>query len=136
LFAPISADQSTWSIVDGKELVLEIEKLKEEWWPHVVTTDPKIDVTKIEPAASSLADLDDETRATVEKLMWEQRKKAAGESIPDDGNSASQGLPKGFDFPSVPETAVDPAEQARRKKILEKFKKQHPEMDFSRVQNF
>mgnify|MGYP003365174857 FL=1 len=102
LYAPVHEDESTWYIEDGKVLNIVLDKRKNtEWWPHVLTTDPKIDVKKIKPESSKLSDLDGETRATVEKMMFDQRQKSA--------------------------------EEQRKHQLLEKFKREHPELDFSQV---
>lgn len=118
---PIDTTESSWTLETtpyppGKEISLHLDKInKVNWWAHVVTSAPRIDVTKITPESSKLSDLDGQTRAMVEKMMVEQREKeaaAAGVGAGAGGNS----------------------EEAKKREILKRFQEQHPEMDFSKAQ--
>jgi len=62
-----------WKIEEsfGKRYIdIEIEKLdKMKWWNCLVTTEAKIDTSKISPESSKLSDLDPEMRSTGNKYL-------------------------------------------------------------------
>jgi len=103
----VKPDDCMWTLIDGKTIQISMEKLDAmKWWSCLMEGDTEINTRKIVPENSQLSDLDGETRSTVEKMMYDQRQKAANKPTSD---------------------------QQKQHDLLAKFKESHPEMDFSKA---
>lgn len=108
LHAKVRSDDCFWQI-DRADSTLTVYLDKSDrmsWWKCVVKGHEEIDTSKIQPGNSKLSDLDGETRGMVEKMMYDQRQKAAG-------------LPT--------------SDEQKQQDMIKKLQTQHPELDFSKA---
>ena len=75
------------------------------WWDCIIKGHQKINTKKINPETSSIGDLDDDLKPTVEKMMFDMQQK-------------QKGLPT--------------SDELKKKDMLKGFMQAHPEMDFSK----
>ncbi len=82
LYKRVVVDDCCWQMEDTKEgknvVVYLLKHNTMEWWSCVLKGEEEIDLTKVEPENANIKDLDPETRAQVEKMMYDQRQKELG----------------------------------------------------------
>ena len=82
LYKRVIIDDCCWQLEDtkdGKFIVIYLAMANTmEWWSCVLQGEPEIEITLIEPESSNMNDLDPETRAQVEKMMFDQQQKQMG----------------------------------------------------------
>ena len=132
-----------WYQDDNKEVSIRLEKADgSSWWDSVIKGAPKIDTTKITPENSKLSDLDGETRAMVEKMMYDNAQKVMNSNWPFYRNLVLNDMYSKWVNPhrmsnarwrSVCSYQKESLALKMRKQMLEKFKAAHPEMDFSQA---
>lgn len=117
----------------GRAVVLELSKEHGmEWWKCAVEGDPEIDTTKVEPENSQLQDLDPETRQTVEKMMVGPRAGSLRQRLAVSRLLTGCCPPRRFQFDQRQKMMGQPtSDELSKQEMLDKFMKQHPEMDFS-----
>ena len=99
-------DDSNWWIDDKKLLTIQLVKIKRsEWWMSALKGGKELSWDQIQPEHPTYAeDLDGETQALVKKMMF-------------DNQQRQRGLPT--------------SEDLEKQRLLEQFKSQHPNLDFS-----
>jgi CS domain len=78
LFSTIKAENCTWLISNDtrRELIVELDKKKfDEWWGSVFKGERELDMSKIRPPTANITDLDSATRATIDKMLYDQDQK-------------------------------------------------------------
>jgi hypothetical protein len=77
LLNTIKVETSTWYIFEfegKKNLIVELDKKKyDEWWSCVVRGHTQIDTAKIITENASASDLDQETRMTIDKMLYDEK---------------------------------------------------------------
>ncbi|CAN4090875.1 unnamed protein product [Withania somnifera] len=94
-FKAVKVDDCYWSLEDQKEISILLTKQdKSDWWKSLLKGGAEIDTQKVKPEPSRLSDLDTETRAAVEKMMFDSRQKQMG--LPTSEEIKNQDLLKQF----------------------------------------
>ena len=72
----IKPEDCPWCIDSDEKrtLIIELDKKKfDEWWVCIMKGDKEVDASKIRPPNAQISDLDSSTRATIDKMMYDEK---------------------------------------------------------------
>jgi len=107
--AAINASEAVWNLEDGCRVVLNLDKMKEGWWPSLVEGGPAIDLTKVD-STKKIEEYDGETQGAIRKILFDQNQKRKGLPTSDELKTQSL-LEKAWDAEGSPfkGTPFDPS---------------------------
>lgn len=75
----VKGDDSIWTLVSGEipQVVITLEKSRKNWWKHVIVGHPEIDTSKVD-SSQKIDEYDEQTQATIRKIMFDQKQKMLG----------------------------------------------------------
>ncbi|GIY29052.1 nudC domain-containing protein 3 [Caerostris extrusa] len=73
----VNVEESTWTLVPGEEIHICLQKMQERWWDSFFVGEPKINLKAIDPSIP-YEDLDPESQAKIEELMYNEHLKRLG----------------------------------------------------------
>merc|ERR1711892_16309 len=76
---PIKADDSTWSLEKGKQLMISLTKATEIWLSKLVIGEDEIDMKKIKPERS-IGDMPDDEVSVINRLQFDEMQKQLGKA--------------------------------------------------------
>lgn len=73
----INKEESMWTLTPSQHIHINLEKIEERWWEHLIISEIKINVKKID-ASRPITDLDDEAQSKIDELMYNDHQKKLG----------------------------------------------------------
>lgn len=82
LHEKVLPEESIWHLEDGHQVIISLQKSRENWWKCVLEGDPEIDTTKVE-STRKMEEYDGETQGAIRKIMFDQNQKLQGKPSSD-----------------------------------------------------
>lgn len=88
----VKASESLWSFSsEENQLVIELEKLDEVWWPSVLVGDEEIDLQQVN-SVKEMHEFDEETQGTIRKIRFDQAQQRQELQMADQSSTRNMAL--------------------------------------------